>query len=123
MEHYRWITYSEANIHHFAEAMGRLKETGYVPPFGWDWGNWSDELRESTYSHFLYKILLNETRRITQTVAGGKSKVTNLKKEEIAFIKETSSQMTEKVGQALKDYGNMQTNGMMVVRKRKVNPL
>jgi len=63
LQEYRWITHDEGWIHWVAEAMGKLAETGYIPPFGWQWGDWPPWYLDSVISYYYYKVVLNEQRK------------------------------------------------------------
>jgi hypothetical protein len=64
LKDYRWITEDERPIHYISEAMGKLAESGYIPPYGWEWGYWPKWLLDSTLTHYMSKIKLNEKRKI-----------------------------------------------------------
>lgn len=106
MKDYRWITIEEGRIHYLAEFMSRLKESGYIPPFGWDWGFWPRWLLDSTISHYLYKMMLLKTRSLDRKLVMGRPEHKGLSIEEKTFIKENATILTDKVYNLIEDAGS-----------------
>jgi len=112
MKDYRWITQDEARLHYIAEMMARLKETGYIPPYGWEWGFWPRWLLDSTIAHYLYKILLEKVRKLDLKLVNGVPENKALTDEEHSFIKENAAFLTDKA------YAMIEDAGAFVAKKR-----
>jgi hypothetical protein len=112
MKEYRWITKEEGRIHYISELMSRLKETGYEPPFGWEWGYWPKWLLDSTIAHFFYKTFLDQTRKLEMKLVFGKPEHKGITHEEREFLQDNTKLLTEKA------YDLIENAGAFVVKRK-----
>lgn len=80
LSRFKPITRDEQELHWMAEAFGKLKESNYVPAFGWEWASWPDWYRKSVLSHYYHKVFLNEINRVELYRAKFKAEVIRTRK-------------------------------------------